>query len=1246
MGRVLVAVSWIVLGQAALEAARGEGEPGTGPETERRFPPLKVPPGFKASLFACDPLIEYPSVLALGPRPGSIFLAHDYMTGLGTEIVRRDEVRLVEDANGDGYADRSTVYATELNSVQGLACHEGRVYAMHAPLLTVLRDADGDGVADERRDLLSGIGWPPERAPDRLHCANGVTLGHDGWLYLALGDRGCDVARPEGDRLVLQGGGILRCKLDGTDLHVFATGLRNIYDVALDEELNVFVRDNENDGGTYMVRVCRSFFGADHGYPYLYEEHPDEALPPLADLGRGSSAGGACYLERAFPADYRGDLFFCEWGRSVVRYRRGPAGAGSSVSKEIEFAAGGPDDPYGFKPTDVIVDRDGSLLVADWADDQRPRRGRGRVYRIRHEGEGDAGGKGGEGGEAGEGREGPAGLDSESYFARIEAQAAIERGGADEAKAALGRSGVLGRLHAVWAMARTGGEPLATLLEVAETDPDPRVRVQAVRAVADLTDPVLATHRLEAGRGDPGVARRLAALGRRADPRVELEVTIALGRLRWAEAPAWLRERLGARESPGAPDAALAHAVQQTLRRSEIWPAVIEWLDLPHGSPHRQIALRALADRSEVEVVDGLIRRLDASPDPRRRLEHAGLLTRVWRKPGPWVYWGFRPGPRPPNTVSWERTEAIEAALDRALADPDRGVRLAVLRRVQRGKIPVRPETLVRWLREERDAESVAAILSSLEQATAEEARDAVEEVVRDRAHGVRNRLAALQLLIRGLEATAEGRLLELAGSLEEPVLLAEVLRELGRRPKLPSRALLVRKLRAPAAEVRIAAIEALSELGANEAAGAIAGCLEDLEAPVRAASASALGRLGAREAADLLLGLARDPDGLVRRRCLEALAAWREPRALPLALATLEGDPEAELEALECVVKLGGPEQAEAVAAFAARSRSVDVLEASARALVEWRRVDALARVQGSSGALLRWTYRRFSGPLTAEAASRAAEAIGAPVQGAPEGWRTALAAGTDARVTLGAAEGDSAWLALAEFVVPEPSRAQFLASTNGTLQAWLNGRPAHRRAQPGAYAPDSDRFEADLEAGLNRLVVQVSAAGPAQLHARFRRKSSVERHERLVQAALTTRGDPDRGWALFQDAEKSGCVKCHRIGERGGRIGPDLTGAGRRFSRIHLVESILEPSRVVAPSYRSTAVRLKDGQVLVGVKVAETEGDVTLGDGQGQVHVIERSRIEELEAQELSSMPEGLENGLTDGELVDLIAFLAAER
>src|SRR5262245_28822254 len=117
----------------AVCVVQGDEPPRTGPQTEGRFPPLKVPAGFRATLLAGDPLLHNPSVISAGPRPGAIFVAIDHMTGLGTEIVRRDEVRLVEDTNGDGYADKASVFATGFTSIQGLAYHDGTVYVMHAP---------------------------------------------------------------------------------------------------------------------------------------------------------------------------------------------------------------------------------------------------------------------------------------------------------------------------------------------------------------------------------------------------------------------------------------------------------------------------------------------------------------------------------------------------------------------------------------------------------------------------------------------------------------------------------------------------------------------------------------------------------------------------------------------------------------------------------------------------------------------------------------------------------------------------------------------------------------------------------------------------------------------------------------------------------------------------------------------------------------------------------------------------------
>jgi putative heme-binding domain-containing protein len=68
--------------------------------------------------------------------------------------------------------------------------------------------------------------------------------------------------------------------------------------------------------------------------------------------------------------------------------------------------------------------------------------------------------------------------------------------------------------------------------------------------------------------------------------------------------------------------------------------------------------------------------------------------------------------------------------------------------------------------------------------------------------------------------------------------------------------------------------------------------------------------------------------------------------------------------------------------------------------------------------------------------------------------------------------------------------------------------------------------------------------------------------------------------------ETEKSQCLKCHRIGGRGERIGPELTGVGGRFSRIFLIESILEPSCTIAPSFETVLVALEDGRVLAGVR------------------------------------------------------------
>lgn len=1244
--------------------AFAEDRPATGPETERRFPRLTVPEGFRATLFACDPLVEYPSVIALGPESGTLFVAYDYMTGLGVDIVRRDEIRIVRDTNHDGYADESKLYAEGFNSIQGLAYHTGTVYVMHAPLLTSLKDTDGDGVADERRDLLQGLGLPPEENSNRLHSANGVVVAHDGWLYLALGDRGCDVVRPEGDRLVFRSGGILRCRPDGRDLHVFSRGLRNIYDIALDDELNVFVRDNENDGGDYMIRVCHCFHGSDHGYPYLYQERPDEARLPLADLGRGSSAGGTAYLETAFPPEYRASLFFCEWGRAVVRYRKKESHSSFAPMQEVDFAAGAADDPYGFKPTDLVVDRDGSLLVSDWGDGQRPKRGRGRIYRITFEGAPPAAATGETFSATSTLAALIKALDSPSHHVRIAAQDQIERRGEQALEAVrqalpANEIGKAGRLHAVWIVAHLGGDgAIKELLRLAENDGDQSVRAQAVRAIADVTDPVFVRHRLEAGRGDEDLCRRLASLWEGADARLRLEVLVALGRLRWSAVPTWYRQYAATS------DQALSHAAMQLLRRAENWPAVLELLDVGPSSAdskpdYRTIALRALADQADETVVDGLLAGLKHESVPQHRREYLDLLTRVYQKPAAWTYWGFRPAPRPANSLAWKRTESIAMALDGALRDPDIGVRSALVRRTLREAIPVRLEQLTRWLKEDASADGVAAILAAFAARPAAEVRPSLFEIVKSVSHADQNRLAALTMLIRDLDAAGKAQLRQTADTLDEGPVLAAVIRDLANRNDGDLSSLLVARLASKHDDVRAAAAETLAQRPVAAVASQVVGLLADRDLRVRRAGATLAGKLKIRAAADNLLAAAGDSDRQMRRASLESLMTLDDSRAVAAAIEAL-ALPEAQVAAIVYLGRFGSPQHLDAITKAADQNRSIEVLASAVATLLGWRDRPALspaerssldqaiARIQGTSGLPIDWRVR---GPLSPEVAKallveavKPQETIAGQVD--TQNWSRKLVGGPDASVRLDAKPDadNSVWLAVTDLFVEQPTEVEVLATVNVALKVWLDGQIVFEHVAPAEKGRTDHTFGAKFAAGTHRLLVELSARPEAEFRLRIRTKSSKAEHERLIKMVLEGTGDLARGRELFLNAEKSQCVKCHRLGDQGGRIGPDLTGIGSRFSRIHLVESVLEPSRTIAPSYETLAVALVSGQVVIGVKSSETKTQLVVGDNQGKIHEISKADIDELRTQSQSTMPDGLEQRLTGKDLLDLIEFLSS--
>jgi len=131
-------------------------------------------------------------------------------------------------------------------------------------------------------------------------------------------------------------------------------------------------------------------------------------------------------------------------------------------------------------------------------------------------------------------------------------------------------------------------------------------------------------------------------------------------------------------------------------------------------------------------------------------------------------------------------------------------------------------------------------------------------------------------------------------------------------------------------------------------------------------------------------------------------------------------------------------------------------------------------------------------------------------------------------------------------------------------------------------------------------------------------------------------------RGRILFNHPNSVGCVKCHAVDGRGGRIGPELTHIGGSFSREKLIDSILEPSREISPQFTNWNMLTLDGRVLTGMIVNENDGATMLGQTDGTLITVKTAEIEERVPQTTSVMPEKLEEQLSVSDFQDLLAYL----
>ncbi len=140
----------------------------------------------------------------------------------------------------------------------------------------------------ERKELFHDLGLPagqPNNFND--HIVSGLQIGIDGYLYISVGDKGVPKATgPDGRTAQVFGGGVLRCRLDGTGLEVYSSGTRNHLEPNLDERDNLFTYDNTDDGLGWWTRVTHHVDGGYYGYPWDYHDRLDRMINRIERIWR------------------------------------------------------------------------------------------------------------------------------------------------------------------------------------------------------------------------------------------------------------------------------------------------------------------------------------------------------------------------------------------------------------------------------------------------------------------------------------------------------------------------------------------------------------------------------------------------------------------------------------------------------------------------------------------------------------------------------------------------------------------------------------------------------------------------------------------------------------------------------------------------------------------------------------------------------------------------------------------------
>lgn len=336
-----------------------------GEESKRGLDAIKIADGFIVEQVAGPPVTERPLMGSFDEK-GRLYLAESAGLNLDAAALMKQTpnfIRRLEDSDGDGTFDKSTVFADKMTFPMGALWHRGAIYSASPPYIWKLVDSNDDGVADTRDVFVGKFGFIGNAAD--IH---GCFLAPNGRITWCDGRHGHEFVDENGQ---VQSKGkaarLFSCWLDGSDVFSHCGG-------GMDNPVEVdFTPEGE------MLGVVNLFYPKRgdclvhwlHGGAYPRQDQPlqiaefkrtGDLLGPVLDFGHVAVSGTLRYRGKQLGDDATGNWFVCEFNtHKLVRVKLTRAGSSYSASVEEFLASSDPD----FHPTDVVEDADGSLLVID-----------------------------------------------------------------------------------------------------------------------------------------------------------------------------------------------------------------------------------------------------------------------------------------------------------------------------------------------------------------------------------------------------------------------------------------------------------------------------------------------------------------------------------------------------------------------------------------------------------------------------------------------------------------------------------------------------------------------------------------------------------------------------------------------------------------------------------------------------------------------------------------------------------------